>query len=687
MHDSSNYPHSPAPAPQMWNLEYVQVSGMPPMVLHTVLFSVVSMFIGAIVLFWACRRPSTVPPGPPGWPLFGNKWLIDRYKDDERFHELQTWLTTKYGRISMLYMYSSPIVFISDPHTATHILSNPKYAVAEESENLFEGLFCLPSPEEHKMHIELVKKLSKDLVRQRILDISMERTFRILMAWDEKICSGLSELVVDFEKVSRALLLDVCGLLLMCMDFDAVTGLRISQITLSEISFNKCLKILHARANLDTSSWSYNKVGITSPEVSGIKVHFKNVMAGLIRESRRTLGDGQSLKTGILGELLNNYGRDISKEAEEALGSEVFRMLLWCQMYLSSALSFVMFELLQNTDVLATARAEVDRVWIEAGGLIRLETLQKLSYIECVIKETLRLHPVHPYLTRKVAAPVQPMGFPLSPGTTVHISVVDLHRDPLIWETPMSFLPSRWQDGKPTPGSYYPFGDDPDHQIESIALVPLKAVIAAFLRHIEFQRVVPDPNISPARVVTNDIDVSGAICRLFSANPLYTSSSARARAGSLLSDPFPVQRGVRQRCPLSGLLFNLFINDILDGVAPITVPGLSRDTNPIRGLMYADDVVVFADSEQSLLAASTAVEQWANRLQVAYQAVSIHIVEVPPGIALWKLAKLTCSTYQPMPECGSFKNYYSTATTTTSGKTTTNGSDDYTPSVPYVIQS
>ncbi|KAH6564666.1 hypothetical protein BASA60_010218 [Batrachochytrium salamandrivorans] len=81
---------------------------------------------------------------------------------------------------------------------------------------------------------------------------------------------------------------------------------------------------------------------------------------------------------------------------------------------------------------------------------------------------------------------------------------------------------------------------------------------------------------------------------------LYTSSSARARAGSLLSDPFPVQRGVRQGCPLSGLLFNLFINDILDGVAPITVPGLPRDTNPIRGLMYADDVAVFADSEQSL---------------------------------------------------------------------------------------
>ncbi|KAH9264332.1 hypothetical protein BASA83_012224 [Batrachochytrium salamandrivorans] len=92
---------------------------------------------------------------------------------------------------------------------------------------------------------------------------------------------------------------------------------------------------------------------------------------------------------------------------------------------------------------------------------------------------------------------------------------------------------------------------------------------------------------------------------------LYTSSSSRARAGSLLSDPFPVQRGIRQDVPCLNCCSICSSHDILNGVAPITVPGLLRDTNPIRGLMY-QHVAVFADSEQSLLAASTTIEQWVN---------------------------------------------------------------------------
>ncbi|KAH9253456.1 hypothetical protein BASA81_008502 [Batrachochytrium salamandrivorans] len=68
-------------------------------------------------------------------------------------------------------------------------------------------------------------------------------------------------------------------------------------------------------------------------------------------------------------------------------------------------------------------------------------------------------------------------------------------------------------------------------------------------------------------------------------------------------------------------------------IGPIPVPGLSRDTNPIRGLMYADDVAVFADSEQSLLAASTAIEQWANQWEMQFGVAKCGIISFTGHLA------------------------------------------------------
>jgi len=43
---------------------------------------------------------------------------------------------------------------------------------------------------------------------------------------------------------------------------------------------------------------------------------------------------------------------------------------------------------------------------------------------------------------------------------------------------------------------------------------------------------------------------------------LYLSSKARAKVLDMLSDEFPIKRGVRKGCPLSPVLFNLFIKNV-----------------------------------------------------------------------------------------------------------------------------
>ncbi|KAH6591777.1 hypothetical protein BASA50_008486 [Batrachochytrium salamandrivorans] len=127
---------------------------------------------------------------------------------------------------------------------------------------------------------------------------------------------------------------------------------------------------------------------------------------------------------------------------------------------------------------------------------------------------------------------------------------------------------------------------------------------------------------------------------------LYSTSNARIRSGSLLSDPFPVQRGVRQGCPLSGFLFNVFINDVLYGVAPISVPGLSQEHHP-RGLMFADDIAIIAPSHESLCTSMGTIADWATRWEMSFGVAKCGIMHVAPIPA--PLSRLRLDILFPTP--------------------------------------
>ena len=78
---------------------------------------------------------------------------------------------------------------------------------------------------------------------------------------------------------------------------------------------------------------------------------------------------------------------------------------------------------------------------------------------------------------------------------------------------------------------------------------------------------------------------------------LYTSSKARAQFASMLSNEFPIKRGVRQGCPLYPILFNLFINDILNDCEKY---GVNIGRKKCCGGLFADNVVLIAPSAKNL---------------------------------------------------------------------------------------
>ncbi|RLN17616.1 cytochrome P450 71A1-like [Panicum miliaceum] len=108
---------------------------------------------------------------------------------------------------------------------------------------------------------------------------------------------------------------------------------------------------------------------------------------------------------------------------------------------------WAMSELLRNSEVLAKATEELDRV-IGRDRLVAEEDIPNLPYMEAVVKETMRLHPVAPLLTPRLCRKdVSVGGYDVPAGTRVLINIWAIGRDPAVWEAPMEFRPERFGGG------------------------------------------------------------------------------------------------------------------------------------------------------------------------------------------------------------------------------------------------
>jgi cytochrome P450 len=126
--------------------------------------------------------------------------------------------------------------------------------------------------------------------------------------------------------------------------------------------------------------------------------------------------------------------------------------------------------------------------------------ISSLPFLDAVIKESMRLYPVAPFVVRNLPFPVSmkneetnksPTVLPA--GSIACIWIYSLHRNPRFWNRPNDFVPERWLDPELrdegiTCGAYIPFAVGPRNCVgQPLANIILRGLLARLIYRYEFR--------------------------------------------------------------------------------------------------------------------------------------------------------------------------------------------------------
>ncbi|KAK6021156.1 hypothetical protein OSTOST_13183 [Ostertagia ostertagi] len=109
----------------------------------------------------------------------------------------------------------------------------------------------------------------------------------------------------------------------------------------------------------------------------------------------------------------------------------------------STSSSWVLFLLGCYPEIQKKVQEEIDEV-LDGSDYILPEHLPQLKYLECCVKESLRVCTPVPMIMRQLGCDQELEGVTLPEGTQVVINQYMVHRDPAHWPDPEKFDPDRW---------------------------------------------------------------------------------------------------------------------------------------------------------------------------------------------------------------------------------------------------
>ncbi len=376
-----------------------------------------------------------VPPGPR-WPVLVQSAALMRFR-----HWFHPYLHRKYGDTFTVRLIPGgrPLVFFTRPEHAKEIFAGDPEVFHAGKGNAILG----PIMGQHSL-------LLQDSVEHK-------RARKLLMpAFNGHALRGYQALVTDlaaaeaerwqpgteFRSLERmnALTLEVIlRVVYGVSDEERLAALR------------PCINATVEVSPAVLLGWGYprlQKFGIWKRTVEN-QYALDRLMYAEIRERREATDLDQ--RTDVLSRLLavgdDEHPDDRLSDVE--LRDQLVTLLLAGHETTATALAWALREVGRSPDLLRRTQAAADA---EPGDA------EADAWLDAVMKESMRLHPVIPMVVRTLMKPATIGGVDLPAGTTVGPSIVMAHQLESNHPDPWVFRPERFLDGNPPTNTWIPFG-------------------------------------------------------------------------------------------------------------------------------------------------------------------------------------------------------------------------------------
>uniref|UniRef100_A0A8C8VF35 Uncharacterized protein n=1 Tax=Pelusios castaneus TaxID=367368 RepID=A0A8C8VF35_9SAUR len=228
----------------------------------------------------------------------------------------------------------------------------------------------------------------------------------------------------------------------------------------------------------------------------------------VIQERKKSLKDERELEKiqkkrhlDFLDILLCAKDENGNGLCDEDIRAEVDTFMFGGHDTTASGISWILYCLALHPEHQQKCREEL-RELLGDRETIQWEDLGKMPYTTMCIKESMRIFPPVPLVSRQLSKPITFYdGRYLPEGTLVALNIYLIHRDPSLWKDPEVFDPMRFSPENSSQRhshAFMPFSAGPRNCIgQQFAMIELKVAIALSLLRFEFS---PNPMKTPRKI-------------------------------------------------------------------------------------------------------------------------------------------------------------------------------------------